>query len=50
MKEFVGRKLRELEAYDEEVDKVEHNKALLASGALTKEEFIAVVRAIIALR
>jgi hypothetical protein len=47
MKEFVARKLRDLEAYDEKVDKVEHNKTLLASGALTKEEFIAAVRAII---
>ncbi|CAG7946679.1 unnamed protein product [Penicillium nalgiovense] len=46
-KEFVARKLREVEEYDEKVGKVEQKKALLASDALTREEFIAAVRAII---
>lgn len=35
-KEFVAKKLRELEAYDQKVDKVEQYKALMESGAMRK--------------
>lgn len=44
MKIFVARKLRELEAYDEQADKVEEHKALMESGAMQTEEFLVKVR------
>lgn len=47
VKEFVAKKLCELEAYDEKVDKVEHYKALMDREAMTKEEFFVTVWAVL---
>ena len=44
---FVAKKMRDLEVYDEKVDKVEHYKALVDREAMTKEEFVATVRAVL---
>ncbi|KAL4915717.1 hypothetical protein BDW62DRAFT_212561 [Aspergillus aurantiobrunneus] len=44
-KEFIAKKLCELAVYDEQVDRVEHYKALVDRGAMTREEFVATVRA-----
>lgn len=46
-KAFVAKKLCELEFYDQKVDKVEHCKALMESGVMTKEELIVKAQAII---
>ena len=37
---FVMKKMRDLEAYDEKLDKVEHYKALMGREAMTREEFM----------
>ena len=44
---FVAKKMRDLEVYDKKVDKVEHYKALVDREAMTKEEFVATVRAVL---
>ncbi|KAB8260079.1 phosphotransferase enzyme family protein [Aspergillus pseudonomiae] len=38
---FASRKVKELKKYDEALEKIEENKALMDSGKMTKEEFIA---------
>lgn len=38
---FASRKVKELENYDEALEQMEENKALMDSGNMTKEEFIA---------
>ncbi|GAB1209328.1 hypothetical protein APSETT445_008100 [Aspergillus pseudonomiae] len=38
---FVSRKVKELKKYDEALEKIEENKALMDSGKMMKEEFIA---------
>ncbi|RHZ67865.1 hypothetical protein CDV55_105981 [Aspergillus turcosus] len=38
---FASRKVSELDRYDEALEKMEENKALMESGNMTKEEFIA---------
>ncbi|TQB74590.1 hypothetical protein MPDQ_004439 [Monascus purpureus] len=38
---FASRKVKELEKYDEALQKMEESKALIDSGKMTKEEFIA---------
>ena len=38
---FAGRKVSELDKYDEILEKMEESKALVDSGNMTKEEFIA---------
>ncbi|KAF9894734.1 hypothetical protein FE257_006624 [Aspergillus nanangensis] len=38
---FASRKVKELEKYDEALEQMEENKALMDSGKMTKEEFIA---------
>lgn len=47
VKEFVAKKLRDLEAHDQKVDQVEQCKALMESGAMSKEEFLVNVQAIL---
>ncbi|KAJ5573983.1 uncharacterized protein N7459_008410 [Penicillium hispanicum] len=47
VKEFVARKLRELECYDEKVDTVEGYKTLMESGAMRRIEFLDRVRAVL---
>ncbi|KAK2757120.1 hypothetical protein FQN54_005090 [Arachnomyces sp. PD_36] len=41
LKAFAARKVSELDEYDEALEKIEGNKALVDSGKMTKEEFIA---------
>jgi hypothetical protein len=41
---FAERKVSDLEKYDEALEKLEENKALMDSGQMTKEEFIANAR------
>lgn len=47
VKNFVAKKLRELEAYDENVDNVEHCKALMDREVMTKEEFLVTIWAVL---
>ncbi|KAJ5573819.1 uncharacterized protein N7459_008246 [Penicillium hispanicum] len=41
LEEFAKRKVSELDQYDEALEKMEENKALVDSGNMTKEEFMA---------
>jgi hypothetical protein len=41
LKAFVSRKVSESDKYDEALEKMEENKALMESGNMTKKEFIA---------
>ena len=41
LEEFAARKVSELDEYDEALEKREKDKALVDSGKMTKEEFIA---------
>ncbi|OJZ90609.1 hypothetical protein ASPFODRAFT_56887 [Aspergillus luchuensis CBS 106.47] len=44
---FASRKVRELDKYDEDLEQVEENKALMDNRRMTKEEFILAAAAII---
>ncbi|KAL2867736.1 aminoglycoside phosphotransferase family protein [Aspergillus lucknowensis] len=44
LEEFAARKVSELDTYDEALEKMEEKKALVDSGKMTKEEFIASIR------
>lgn len=44
---FVAKKMRDLEVYDERVNKVEQNKTPMDIEAMTREEFVATVWAVL---
>ncbi|KAJ5095627.1 hypothetical protein NUU61_004983 [Penicillium alfredii] len=46
VKTFVAQKVRELELYDEDVEKVEQLKAQMDSGEISREEFVAAASAV----
>ena len=48
VKNFVDRKLPELDRYDEDLDNIEKQKALMDNGKVTREEFVALARSILA--
>ncbi|PWY80150.1 phosphotransferase enzyme family protein [Aspergillus eucalypticola CBS 122712] len=47
MEAFASRKVGELDKYDEDLEQIEENKALMDNGRMTKEEFILAAAAII---
>ena len=48
VKKFVKQKLPQLERYDEELDRIEKRKALMENGEITREEFVAYARSLLA--
>lgn len=47
VKNFVDLKMPELDRYDEDLDNIEKHKALMDSGKMTKEEFVALARSMV---
>lgn len=47
MKEFVAKKLRDLDQYDEVVDQVDRFKALVDGGKITREVFVAIISSVL---
>ncbi|KAJ5199667.1 hypothetical protein N7491_009535 [Penicillium cf. griseofulvum] len=41
LEEFAARKMKEMNIYEENLEKIEGSKALVDSGDMTKEKFIA---------
>jgi ABC-type phosphate transport system ATPase subunit len=47
MKEFVAKKLRDLDQYDEVADQADRFKTLMDGGKITREVFIAIVSSVL---